>query len=284
MTTSAPGACSAPRQRLRSALLFLQRLLHPSRLPLACSIATRWIPGALRAPAPGQGSPDSTGTPRQRSLPCSPPLFCPCGTTDSLAAPQGWVTVPCFGGHSPFSQGSGSPLQGLSPCGGCVPPPSPPLLFLPGQGGGGHRGFPPSTALLPPGTHGAPSIAASPAPVPRRLQLLPLSTAPLPPWPLTAPVLPPDALTAPLCPQYFRQYCPPALPTAPVLPPWPPSAPVSPPPSAPHRYIFCPGATTTSPLAPSAPKLPPSGPGTAPQSPPCRSIAPRCSQNCPRCS
>lgn len=139
MTTSAPGACSAPRQRLRSALLSLQRLLHPSRLPLARSIAARWIPGALRAPAPGQGSPDSTG-----STPCpAAPLSCPCGPADALAAPRGWATVPCFGGHSPCSQGCGSPLQDLSPCGGCAAPPSLPLLFLPGQGGGTGVSSPP---------------------------------------------------------------------------------------------------------------------------------------------
>lgn len=248
MTTSAPGACSAPRQRLRSALLFLQRLLHPSRLPLACSIATRWIPGALRAPAPGQGSPDSTGTPRQRSLPCSPPLFCPCGTTDSLAAPQGWVTVPCFGGHSPFSQGSSSPLQGLSPCGGCVPPPSPPLLFLPGQGGGA-QGVP--SQHCPP----APRDPWSPLRCCISCPSAPKASAPSPQYCPTASLAPNSPSIAPRCP-----HCPPVLP---VLPPVLPSCP-------PH----CP---SPAPLAPKCPSIAP------PQCSPSLHLLPRCYHNFTPC-
>lgn len=197
MTTSAPGACSAPRRRLCSALLSLQRLLHPSPLPLARSIAAQASRALFpsRTPTPGQGSPDSSGTPRQHSLPCSPPVL-PLWHHRSSCRPTGV-------GYGALFWGALTPLPGLplSSAGSVsVPLRSPSITpsALPPRTLGG-TGVPRSTALLPPGTHRAPPTAASPAPVPPRLQFLPLPV--LPHCPLV-PSLPSSAPSDP-------QYCPP---------------------------------------------------------------------------
>lgn len=140
MTTSAPGACSAPRQRLRSALLSLQRLLHPSPLPLARSIAARGsralFPPVLRLP--DQGALIPAALPGRTPSPAAP-LSCPRGTAAPLAAPGSGLRCAVSGALTP--------LPGLRlPSAGSVPVPAAfPLHHpsaLPPRAPGGHWGSP----------------------------------------------------------------------------------------------------------------------------------------------
>lgn len=126
MTTSASGACSASRHHLCSALLSLQRRLHPSPLPRHAASQQK-EPGCSSPPLlllppagprpPRQGSPPSSRTPacpplpRQPSLPCSPPHapWPKHGSQPPSPIPLALQTPPAAPGSAPMHRGAGPP-------------------------------------------------------------------------------------------------------------------------------------------------------------------------------
>lgn len=206
MTTSASGACSASRQRLCSALLSLQRRLHPSPLPRHAASQQkdpgRSSPPLLRLPTSSQtrepffqcphrrlSSPPPL--PRQPSLPCRPHHFPPTAPVLPSQCPPSLHLLP----HCPQSFTSCPPApQYCLPTDPQCPPALPPIPPLPPTG--------PSTALLPsPLPHHC-------SPVPQNFTSFPLRA------PVPTTVLPIIASPAPVPPELHL-----LTPSAPVLPP-----------------------------------------------------------------